>query len=458
MRYDQTLEIPDLDRRGFESWFESQFPGFEQFESYSHAYPGNLSLENNPVKNAGIKAIYANECSHVKVDMAFVRKIFEIENRFVTKKAEHIEFFGGCLTGVQVVRFTQEDMDLIFSELLMVDEHSLEDQIHDLPDIVPSRIVSSNIFNISCVWIMYAIENSPHLDDKVKAEAKIRIALYLNYRFLTSILYNFFKYPADPDIARATYAALSYRFILKSEGSWGKALRVRSTDLTGKSSIWYDVIKTLDDDYRVVKMLNDTQGRIKDFIKNIFEVHYRLHVQGSKISSTAATVEMDGETILKDRAHKGTGYSRYLRTVIPDHFSFVRQELLNIIEDICPTAPPRLIKLTLEWLSKNFSFIRDQKAENLVDSVMEHAIFYINENRDIELDKMGTSQLILKLRGAYTSSRSSDEKLMTIKSGMEDFVREATGTKQASVQASVRTAVCLYLVLRAFTRNYYSKK
>lgn len=403
-----------------------------------------------------VKEIFDEECSHVRIDQKFFRKVCEIEARFVNKKQEHIEFFGGTLTGVHVVRFTTDDFDKVFNDLLEVDESILEDRIHALPDINTEWKVSSSIFNLACVWIMHAIENSEYLDAKQKEEGKIRICLYLNYRILTSVLFRFFKYPANPETAAATYAQLSYKYILKAKGSWGAALRFRSEEVISKDSIHYNTIKKLNNDYSIVKMLNDVQGRIKDMVKNIYSVFIKVHEQGSKIVSSNALVETDGEVILKDKTKSLISYTRYIRSVIPDKNSFIRQELFNVITDVVNTAPPHMLTKTLNWLSINYNHIQDDSVEKTIELIMEHAFDYLTENKGVLRNKGDISNILTKIRGTYNSSRANDAKLNQIKESAELMIRMATGSKNASIVSAVRTAFCLYIILRAFTMRHYS--
>lgn len=405
-----------------------------------------------------IREIFAEECAHVKIDKLFFRKLCDIESGFVNKKQEHIEFFGGTLTGVQVVRFTDSDFDKVFTDLLEVDERALEDRVHGIAVIDPDWKISRDIFNVSCVWIMHAIDQSPYLDDKHKEEAKIRIALYLNYRFLTSILFRFFKYPANPETAAATYAQLSYRYLLKAKGSWGAALRSRSEDVISSSSIHFNTIKRLDDDYEVVKMLNDVQGRIKDIIKNIYSVFIKVHEQGSKIASSSSMVETDGVKILKDKTKSMAVYTRYLKTIISDKHSFIRQELFEVITSVVHTAPPHHLKTTLEWVSGNYAYVKDDSIQKTIDAIMEHALQYLSENKSLLKQKDDIIGILAKLRGAYTSSRSTEVKLMEIKKRVESTVAIATNSKNESTLSAVRTAFCLYVILRAFTMNHYQSR
>ena len=47
--------------------------------------------------------------------------------RFVTKNQDHMEFFGGNLTGVHIVRFTPADMDRFFLDVLDIEEEEVKD-------------------------------------------------------------------------------------------------------------------------------------------------------------------------------------------------------------------------------------------------------------------------------------------------------------------------------------------
>lgn len=406
--------------------------------------------------NNSIKKIFEEECAHVKIDKAFYKKVCELEARFVNKKQEHIEFFGGTLTGVQVVRFTDEDRDKIFSDILMVDDAALEEKLHALKDINTAWIISSDVFNLSCVWIMHAFDNSKFLDEEERIEGKLRICLYLQYKFLTSILFRLFRYPADPQVAAATYAQLSYKYVLKQQGSWGGALRFRANEVITKNSIWASTVNKLNDDYRVVQMLNDIQGRIKDMLKNIFSLHIRINEQGGRISSSNSLVETDGEMILKDKTKNISIYTRYIRGVVSDRTSFIRQELLDVIANAIQTMPPKLLHQTLDWCSTNYRHLDNNIAEEAIDLIMDHAFDFLSDNKDLLRSKGDLVGFISKLRGTYMSSRSTDKKLIQIRELSETIVKSATKTKNDSVIASVRTGFMLYIVLRSFTMSHYT--
>lgn len=405
-----------------------------------------------------IKSIFEEECSELKIDRAFYKKICELEAKFVNKKQEHIEFFGGTLTGVQVVRFTGQDRDKLFTDILEVDDRVLEDRLHVLPDINPTFIISSDVFNIACIWIMHAFTHSIYLTDQEKHEGKIRICMYMQYKFLTSKLFKLFRYPADPEVAAATYAQMTMRYALKANGSWGATIRARAEAVIAPDSIHANTIKNLDSDYSVVTMLNDVQGRIKDILKNIMSLHVKINNQGERISTSSSIIEIDGESILRDKNKSLAVYTRYIRSIIPDENSFIRQELVDVICSIMQTMPQKLLEKTLKYCSDNYSSTIHSDIEKSVEMIMEHTFEYLSTNRGLLKSKGDLSGLISKLRGIYMSSRSSETRLLKLRNIVEKIVFEATKSKNDSVLSSTRTGFMLYIVLRSFTMHHYSSK
>jgi hypothetical protein len=142
---------------------------------------------------------------------------------------------------------------------------------------------------------------------------------------------------------------------------------------------------------------------------------------------------------------------------VTDKQSFVREELLGIIEKLMYTTPPRLFRETLSWISDNYRQSGAKKIEELLNEVLIHAFDYLAEERTMVANHVDLPTLLARLRGVYTSSRSIDPALFSLREKTEWCVKKATGNKNDSVIASVRTAVLLYIVARTMTMMYYTK-
>lgn len=406
--------------------------------------------------SVSLKDIFESHVGGFEADKALFKKICVLEAGFVNKRQEHIEFFGGTLTGVHRVYFLQEDRDKLMIEILGIDEDAIRDQIVELPDINKDWKVSTDSFNHACIWLMHKFSHSKHLSENERTEAQIRIAMYLNYRFLTSIMNNMFRYPANPDTARATYEQMSMKFTLKATGSWGAAIRYRAEALVSRSSIWRNAIDRYDNDYEIVKLLNDVQGAIKSMMIFIYGLFIQVHNQGNKIATSSSVIETDGEMNLRDRTKNISTYVDYIGSVIPDTHSFIRKELVDIVLDVVPTVPQNYFSQFLNWFSANYNHSASKDLENLVELIMEHSFEYLSKNNNLLKHKEDIASILIKLRGTYTSSRATDQKLMTIKKVTEDLIFKVTKSRNSAGVASVRTAFCLYLLIRAYTKKHYA--
>lgn len=409
-----------------------------------------------------IKAVFDDECSKLEVGPKLVRRLAIYQVNFVNRNEEHIQFFGGHLLGVQVVRFLPADHDRWFDEIMEVDDGPLEARLLALPAVNADWKVSSDTMNLSCVWLSHAVYNSKLLNDKQKHEALINIMLVLQYKFFTSRLYRHFPYPADKGVAEATYAQLNYKFAIKQEGNWAAVLNARSEEIIAKvnkqggKSIHYDTIAKMDDDKEVIYMLNDTQGRIRDMLKGIYDVFLTVHKQGIRISSTSSVVEHDGVEILKDKSKNLLAYGRYLNSIVSDKNTFIREELMNVIQKIMHTMPPRLFRETLEWMSDNYRQSGATVIEEVLNEMLIYSFDYLGDHRNLVTNTSDLPHLLSTLRGVIMSSRSQDPILFTLREKMEDIVKKATGNKNDSLIASVRTGVILYCVIRALTMKHYT--
>ena len=125
--------------------------------------------------SATIKAVFEKHCGHLKFDKTLAKRIHSFQVSFVNRNEEHMSFFGGNLTGVQIVRWLSSDKDSWFTDIMEVDELALEEDLHSLAAINTEFLVSSNVFNNACMWMIHKFMTSPYLSDKDKEQAMIPV-------------------------------------------------------------------------------------------------------------------------------------------------------------------------------------------------------------------------------------------------------------------------------------------
>lgn len=401
-----------------------------------------------------IKSVFNAHCSHLVFDQKMLRKVTTYEQQFANKNDAHISFFGGNLMGVDPVRFKDEDRNRWFDDILEVDEHHLEDDLHALPEVVTHRHVSSDTMNLSCLWVIHKFLTTDKLNEDDRQRGAVAAALVLQYKYITSILANWFTWNADPIIAQATYAALNKRFGLKVAGSWGELLKQRARAIVGKGELHYKALVAFDKDIDYIA--NDTQGRIKDILKNIRDVF--TMVQNSpemQMRSVSSTIELDGELKVRDKSRLASQYQRYLLEVIGDKNNFVVPELVGIIVKTIPTMPRAALVNTLTYMSNNASPKADPRVERICELTLQHAFDYLSRNPDTMASQNDIPGLLRKMKSLYQASRTNNVMIVEMRKLTEDIAKIATKSKNKVLIPAVRNAVLLYILIRTFTRHHY---
>lgn len=434
--------------------------------SYREFVVGLEALADNN-DSALIRTCFASHCAHLKIDDRFASRLHHYQVGFVNKNSEHIQFFGGHLLGVNTIKFMPADRDRWFEDILEVDDGPLEDDLRELsvPDdkgherkiLDPEhKKVASDTMNLSCAWLANAIFKSS-LDEKKKHQAMTDVFLVLQYKFFTSRYNQHFTFPADKEIAEATYTQLTDKYTIKKLGRWNAVFQSRAEDIISKESIHYETVTKMNSDNGIIYMLNDIQGRIRDMLKNIYDMHLRIKAQGIRVHSTSSIIEHDGQLILKDKTKLLPSYTSYLKSVVADKNSFIKDELVSVIENMMRTMNPRGFRETLEYISDNYQQSHAKNIEEMIEETLVHSFEHLSRHRDEIRNPSNLPALLSTLQGVYMSSRSRDVALIELREKTEKIARNATGSKNDSTIASIRTGVLLYLVLRAYTKNHYSQ-
>lgn len=404
-----------------------------------------------------IREVFETHLKHVVIDRKFIDKLSRFRIEFTIRNEDHINFFGGNLFGVDVVRFRQSDRDYVFNELLQTEEVTIRNALEKAPTINTSFIVTSDALNNTLIWLAYRIRNTPGLSDKQRWQGQLDAMLLMNYRFYTSLMYRYFQFAADPEIAKATYASLSRKFAIKQYGSWNAVFNHRAEEILGPTSIHKRVFDKMDSDLGVRYAISDIQGRIRSMCRLLTREHLAMVAAKERIVSESAVIEHDGEEILKDRVKSLRVYGEYLRTVITDERAFIKTQLFEVICQAMPTMPPRQLQTTLEYLVNEAKKPNSTVIDRLVNDTLVHAFGYLYQNRQLVRNLNDLATILTKLRGTYTSSRNSEQSLLDLREFTEDLVRKATKNKHAGNIAAVRTGVLLYIVARALTMKRYSQ-
>lgn len=398
--------------------------------------------------------IFEEEGKHLKIDSRLIKDITRYVASFVNKNDDTLQFLGSPLVGVYPFRYAKTDENEWFDDVLEMDDLTLQSNMREHfgnsdNNLSATWKISSNVTNLSFVWLAHKIRNSK-LRDKEKEAGEMACMKMLQYKLISSLDSHFFRYPANSEVAASVYASLSKKYLLKKYGSWAKVIEVRSEDLLSDSSIHKKAIDKMDDDEAIVYLINDTQGRHKDIYKRVTTLFYEFRENDSRIQSISATIELSGEMGVRDKQNNYGKYRSAAHDIASTPSSLLRETALSAIASIVHTAPPQAVKESLEWMASNYGAPRTGYIKEFVELNITHACEFIRKN---ELPLSDLANILVKLRGIHLASRQSDKTVLDIRDLGTKITDQSVKSKNQAVHASVRAAITLYLVLRVLAKD-----
>lgn len=390
-----------------------------------------------------------------QADRALLERLAKYQRDFVNRDEEHINFFGSNLAGVYRMRFRQQDRDDFFLNIANLDEIDLADAIKKVDYLDPKWKRPNDPMNLACIWMMHEIMISTRLTSHEKQQGVRLVALILMYKFMGSLLAHNFPFIADRAAMEAAMSSLSKKFAIKQAGTWGNLLNQRADEIASTKSIHYKTYVQFNSDKQITYMVNDIQGRLKELIKNIWREFDRARNSTNRIISESSILVFDGETVVREKSRKYTSYIRYMQEVLPERRNFIRDELVSVICDLMHTVPPRYLHEALEWMSLNYRAKGFEHIEKLVEETLLHCFGLISAHPETYKQGAAIEPLLVKLRALYTASRMSDPNLLQMRDMADTIANQSVKSKNSSVISGVRTAIELYVVLRALAMNHY---
>lgn len=400
-----------------------------------------------------IKSILDEFGRHLKFDSRMVSQLERYVQNFINKSPEHVKCLGSNLTGVHRLSWTLNDRYEWEEDFLQIDGRDLRQAILAIPTMDDVGRVAADNFNISCCWICHRFYISD-LPPRVK-EKGMKLAMdILQYKLMSSIHSHYFKFPVDQNVAESTYAELSRKFDIKRYGSWRAVLDSRSENIIATGEIHEQTIRRFDDDMAIVRMIQDIQFRLRDKIKNIWEVMAAVIEKDMKFGTTSSTIELDGALVTRDIERLSSDYIRFIKETAAEKDRFIKPDLIQVIESIMPAMPEKPFEQLLSIFTIKVSK-SDRKAIELLELTLEHLFNVVLSDRKTNMRMNDVPAVLNRIRGLYTASRSTNEILEQMKDISEKMVRKDVKIVNNANVAALRTGLLLYIVLRTMCKEHY---
>lgn len=399
-----------------------------------------------------IRDIITNN-SEAVFDKKKLQAIIETYHNFINKNEDHVAYFGGCLIGVNPIRWRDEDTEHLIDELCeIVDYDGMREELWSVSAIEQKRHVSGNPLNYMCPWLLYQVYNCK-VDNKVK-ELALEAAMNLfQLKFMTGIDKRFFKYVANQHTALATYEGLTNKSLIKRFGNWKGVVEYRSRELLSNKSVYLSVVRTQADNVRLVEFVNDIQGRCKSTYKNITRDFYNAKDTDAKIMAQSSYSTIDGEKTMREFESNISKYVVGIKDILNDPHDFIKDELIDETIRIIETCSITNLRTTLEFISDNIGGRPKLDMQSDIEELVLYLFAFIQKSG---LRSSDIPIVISKLRNIYRSHKATHNTVVNIKDHMGYIVSKAIKAKHDNTRSATKVAALVYITLRILSIPYYN--
>lgn len=396
-------------------------------------------------------------CEDVIIDQTLVTRLKRYKTGFINKNPSHSSFFGGVLVGVDVVKHTVMDRAEFFQDVLGIDEETAKVYVLKSPLVAKDFIRLSDPYNLVSIYIAHRLWKSK-LPEAVKRDGMHAVLYMLQVKLFTSILNHWYKKPAAVEEAKATYAEMSMKVGIKQVESWDQWFEVRVDKLLADDSIHLNAIHNFTPDAGnrgTLYAVTEPQDRLREVMKTIFEIHKKVRASGGRIGTSSSTIQLEGEILIRSNTNLSKQYLSYAQATMLDKTTFIRGEIMEIVTDAISSVSETLLVSLLSWTCDAHAGRTKVPTKELVEGLVLHAINFIQENR-YDLKVVDDFALVtIRLKDLYMAPRLKDAGLLQCRDWATEIVSKSRVSKSDSQNASLRTSLMLYIVLRALTLTYF---
>ena len=403
-----------------------------------------------------IKSVLTPYFASVKINDALIKRVEVFVNRFIHRNSEHVAFFGGNLTGVESIKFTTPDRNEFLYDVISedLDDLGIKNDVKRLPTVGENWVRATDPLNLTCLFVTHLISNSS-LSASKKHKAMVDVLMVMHIKLITSLIAYYFPHNIKRELALAAYDKLSGKYAIRKNQTWRALLEDRCEDIIKASSVHHRTIVTFDPDKAVLYWITDTQGRLRSIIKNIAEVTYTLHADGSKITSNSGLIELDGEVTMMDVRRHYEPYKRYIKEVILERDRFIKKECVQIVNSAIVTISEVQLLEVLEYTQK-IAARKDPLINEILAELLEHLFNFLEQDKTSRTTIKDVSYIMEKLKAIYSSSRTSDPSILRLRELTGKVIKRGTKHRSEATISSLKLGLMLYIVLRTVTMQHYN--
>ncbi len=393
-----------------------------------------------------IKDLLDKHFSGLSIDKRLAKNLNAFKNKWVSSNSEML---GSGLLGNSNLYFKTTDQNALLS-LFKVNSRDFRSDYKYIEAIEPKHKIASDVINLCLFYLAHRFSNSK-LKDKDKDKAVYDCISLFNYRTLAALHSHRLPYLVSKQVAVTAYEDLSNRYMIKKLGTWVKYIDYRTLETlsigpTGNDSPHKKTLITFTPDEAVLAMIADTQGRIRSTVNLYMDTLMNIKDTGAVISSESSGVVIENERSTIDMTNNVSDSLSRVMNRLENPDDFVDISIISVVSSMIPGSSPDLLADSLRYMAK--------KKSKLIKRFIENSILfmyrYLSENGHLVEHNDDLPYLVVKIRGAYTSSRTSDKDVLELREIGTKIAKSGSSKVNTQTIARIRTGIFVYLFILSF--------
>lgn len=362
------------------------------------------------------------------------------------KEDQYIEFLGGNTLGTQTIRFSIKDDEGLIVDTLNIDMSSLNYDLSNTKGITKGRAAETNCIYQTLVYLMHGFSLSKLVNNKIREEAIKECYYIFAYKKFSSLMFNYFKFPADEAIAKVVYEKLSNKFLIKKLNNWQEVFEYRAKDVLN-GGIHYGRIKEYSTE-DAIRVILDLQTKLNDMFKNIYAITIQVYNSNERIGSDTLITTIEDNEELKSLTNNPDRYIKYVNSIIRSKADFVKYELVQLIAAQFNKLPAKtlydfLLTVT-EFNVKNIDLLVDVSIVGMIGYLSSKGIVKDYNKHIVEVLNISKQK--------YSNTKYDDKDTKQIKKILDkEFIK--LNPKASYISSQIVSSVLMYTFIRCLYRE-----
>ena len=385
-------------------------------------------------------------------------------------KGTHPLTLNSQLLGVYTFAFSEADRTGLFHAVELEEpdvKAIIKDcsKAHHPSPIVLSRKVTSDPFNLLCIYLIYKAHVDLKRERIIAEQFCLNVAKYFYYKMLASLVNHYFPHKADEHVMQAVVSSMSKRWDIATYGTWKKVIEERCRIMLSsnpKENIHSKAISSFSPDKGILYLISDQQTRLRDRVNLIATDYYNYHADGMKINSQkATTTDIEGEKILVER--DSTIDSAILRVTMDlvSINTWIDNKLaMSVCSQFSRLNYP-LFRRTLEAISnraaiqmKERKFDLEKKKNNrieyvglkaLIKAILQYTFEYCQKNG---INVQSKLQVYIAAKKRFSATYTKEQKVIDTRDSLFKILKDEHVSNKNTTLITLRNAAILYIVAK----------